>query len=263
MRCQKPVVGIPCANLPGPRKGDVSDLPLVLVHGSSHGAWCWDDVLPLAPKGSIAVDLPHRGGQQGPMRPTLDQYATHVLASAHDAGLERFVVVGHSMAGMLLPLVAHEDPAGVGGCIYVSALVAHPGECAFTTASPRVGPVLRAAAKVSRAKVASPGRLGTRLLCNDLPVATRAGVRDKLCAEPLSVVTERVDTTCLDVPKVPTAYVHLLRDRTVPLRRQRALADRLGEHCQRAEIDAAHDVMLSRPRELAGVLTVLSRALTA
>jgi len=38
---------------------------IVLIHGAHHGAWVWDDVVPLLSLPSLAVDLPGRGGQAG------------------------------------------------------------------------------------------------------------------------------------------------------------------------------------------------------
>ena len=57
----------------------------VLVHGSWHGGWCWDKVVPLLEaKGhkAIALDLPGHGADKTPISEiTVDSYAARVCAA--------------------------------------------------------------------------------------------------------------------------------------------------------------------------------------
>jgi alpha-beta hydrolase superfamily lysophospholipase len=82
----------------------------VLVHGSMHGAWCWDALVPaLRSRGhwAVAPDLPCDDVRAG-----LSEYADAVLASleatvdrevrAHEA----LVLVGHSLGSRTIPVVA-------------------------------------------------------------------------------------------------------------------------------------------------------------
>ena len=77
-----------------------------LVHGAWHGAWCWERLVPiLEAKGlqTVAVDLPCED-------PTAD--ATR-YAEVVDASLPRtddVVLVGHSLGGLTIPLVAARRP---------------------------------------------------------------------------------------------------------------------------------------------------------
>src|SRR5690606_34358860 len=79
---------------------------ILLVHGSCHGAWCWDRVVPaLARHGHAAraIDLPAHGDDRTPAGDaTLDLYAGRILA-AIDAPT---VLVGHSAAGYPITLAA-------------------------------------------------------------------------------------------------------------------------------------------------------------
>jgi pimeloyl-ACP methyl ester carboxylesterase len=79
------------------------DVTFALIHGAWHGGWCWERLAPrLHARGfaSVAVDLPIEDGTA-----TFDTYATVVIdAVASTAG--RVVLVGHSLGGMIMPLVA-------------------------------------------------------------------------------------------------------------------------------------------------------------
>jgi pimeloyl-ACP methyl ester carboxylesterase len=95
-----------------------------LVHGAWHGAACWDmtaAALRAAGHDAIAVDLPIDNPAAG-----LVDYAATVLESLaalpSDADL---VVVGHSLGGLTIPLVAAARP--IRELVFLCALVPMPG----------------------------------------------------------------------------------------------------------------------------------------
>jgi pimeloyl-ACP methyl ester carboxylesterase len=93
-----------------------------LVHGAWHGAWCWARVTPLLERRGhrvVAPDLP----SEDPAA-TFDDYAGVVIRALADAG-DDVVVVGHSLAGNTIPLVAARRP--VRRLVYLCALIASPG----------------------------------------------------------------------------------------------------------------------------------------
>lgn len=98
----------------------VDFLDFVLVHGAYHGSWCWDLVEPeLARRGDrvVTMDLPIEDPTAG-----LLAYRDSILEAAE--GLEAPVVVGHSMAGAIIPLVAESRP--VSRLVFLCAFVPWP-----------------------------------------------------------------------------------------------------------------------------------------
>lgn len=78
----------------------------VLVHGAWHGAWCWDRLTPeLTARGHgvITMDLPIDDAAA-----TFAAFADIVADSCPEH--EDVVLVGHSLAGMVLPLVSARRP---------------------------------------------------------------------------------------------------------------------------------------------------------
>src|SRR5437868_15426566 len=78
-----------------------------LLHGAFHGAWCWDLVRPeLESRGhrTVAMDLPCDDPGAGSAR-----YAEVVAEAIRDEG-DDVIVVGHSLAGLTVPLVAATRP---------------------------------------------------------------------------------------------------------------------------------------------------------
>jgi pimeloyl-ACP methyl ester carboxylesterase len=99
-----------------------------LVHGGQQGAWCFDPlVAELARRNysAIAVDLPIEDPDAG-----LDDYAETVRASL--AGItEPVIVMGHSLGGLVIPLVAELRP--VAGLAFICAALPFPGESLVAT----------------------------------------------------------------------------------------------------------------------------------
>jgi hypothetical protein len=93
----------------------------VRVHGSWHGSWCWSATvraLRAAGHRATAVHLPSdRVGAGGA------EYADTIAAAADPAGS---VVVGHSLAGLSIPLVP--ERANVTVLVYLAAFLPGPGE---------------------------------------------------------------------------------------------------------------------------------------
>lgn len=95
----------------------------VLVHGAWHGAWCWERLVPeLETLGHdvIAMDLP----SDDPAA-TFETYADVVVEAMRDSDASDTVLVGHSLAGFTVPLVAARRP--VRRLVYLCALPAIPG----------------------------------------------------------------------------------------------------------------------------------------
>jgi pimeloyl-ACP methyl ester carboxylesterase len=93
-----------------------------LVHGAWHGAWCWERLKPeLEQHGhaAIAVDLPCDEPEAG-----CAAYADVVLAETAGAG-DDLVLVGHSLGGLTIPLVAAARPARK--LVFLCALLPRPG----------------------------------------------------------------------------------------------------------------------------------------
>jgi hypothetical protein len=92
-----------------------------LIHGAWHGAWCWTNVVAALDElghAAVAVDLPI----DVPAASTANyaQVAAGALASG-----EPPIVVAHSMAGLVAPLVA--DRIRVRGLVYLAAVLRRPG----------------------------------------------------------------------------------------------------------------------------------------
>src|SRR3954454_25062964 len=93
-----------------------------LVHGAWHGGWCWERLAPeLEARGAqvVAPDLPCEDVDAG-----VSVYADVVDKALGEA--DDVVLVGHSLGGLTIPLVAARRP--VRRLVYLCAFVPTPGE---------------------------------------------------------------------------------------------------------------------------------------
>jgi pimeloyl-ACP methyl ester carboxylesterase len=92
-----------------------------LVHGASHGGWCWTRVAPLLEERGhrvVAPDLPCDDPEAG-----LGEYADVVLDAL--GADDDVVLVGHSLGGLVIPVVA--ERRAVRGMIFLCSVPTGPG----------------------------------------------------------------------------------------------------------------------------------------
>src|SRR5262249_11304147 len=115
------------STLPAGASREGSPRHFVLVHGAWHGAWVWYRVRALLEADGHTVtvlDLPSHGIDRTPAKGiTLADYVNAV-----DAAAEPVVLVGHSMAGVVISSVAEARPQKVASLIYLAAYLVPSGK---------------------------------------------------------------------------------------------------------------------------------------
>ena len=93
----------------------------LLIHGSCHGAWCWDDLIPhlqAAGHTARAIDLPSHGQDSTPAETvTLGLYAEAIISAINTP----VILVGHSMAGFPITAAANLAPDKISALVYLCA----------------------------------------------------------------------------------------------------------------------------------------------
>jgi pimeloyl-ACP methyl ester carboxylesterase len=227
----------------------VLSVDFVLVHGAYHGAWCWELAgRELTDRGHqvVAMDLPIDDPAAG-----LLDYRDAVLEAA--ASLEKPIVVGHSMAGAIIPLVAASR--AVSKLVFLCAFVPWPGRSLNQ---------LRASEPVETYRLTTVEfeDLGNRvwamgegtareLFFHDVPDELAAWAHNLLRPQAYAVFEEASPLRAW--PEVASAYIVCAQDRALDPEWSRATArDRLGVTA--IELSGGHSPFLGRPAELASAL---------
>jgi pimeloyl-ACP methyl ester carboxylesterase len=214
---------------------------LVLVHGGAHAGDCWElTVAELARQAPelrvLAVDLPGRGGRPADLSSvTIADFVNSVVADIADVELGDVVVVGHSMAGLVVPGVAAKLGAQrVRELIFLAAFVPPQGSSVVHTLRGPLAPLARSARWLPKT-FEMPSAAARFAFCNGMTRDQRRLVVSRLCRESPNVIFEPVDRS--DLPEdVPRTWIMTLQDR-------RLLC-----------LDSCHAAMVSDPGRLASIL---------
>jgi pimeloyl-ACP methyl ester carboxylesterase len=228
-------------------------MDVALVHGSYHGAWCWDLLRPeLERLGHrvITMDLPISDPALGAA-----EYA-RTVEDALESGSEP-VLVGHSMAGLVLPLVAANRP--IRRLIFLAAFLPSPGQSVNDQrgAEPidgRVPPTNSEWIDVGEGVWMVGPKTATELFFPDATPAVARWATQRLRPQSYRVLTETTPLTAW--PDVECRSIVCRDDRAInPAWVRSAARARLG--VEAVEISGGHSPFLTRPVELALALDQL------
>jgi Alpha/beta hydrolase family len=181
-----------------------------LVHGAYHGSWCWDQLrAALENRGHrvLTVDLPTENPHAG-----ANEYTNAAIEGFADAD-DGLVVVGHSLAGLTIPLIATRRP--VSRLVYLCAMLPRPGrtqEDVIAAESDMFGPPLTESAAFTDDRGATrwyPDAAAGAFF-SDCPPELAAWAAAKLRGQ-FWRITQEV-TPLQSHPAVPTAAVIGLQD---------------------------------------------------
>jgi pimeloyl-ACP methyl ester carboxylesterase len=227
---------------------------IAFVHGGKHDGRCWrptmDVIAARAPElPMVAVDLPGRGGTTGDM--SLAGCVASAVEQINKTGLESLLLVGHSLAGVTVPLIAAELGADrVVRIVAISCCVPPQGKTTADTVSLLTQGVARLLERVS-----FPRPLARWLFCNGMTAEQRAlSMRLLVPDAPDTPGLTRVPADRSTLPaSIPRTWVLTTRDRVVPPRVQRRFAANLGVS-ETVPIDTGHNAMIADPHGLADIL---------
>jgi pimeloyl-ACP methyl ester carboxylesterase len=226
---------------------------IVLVHGGTFAASCWDLVLPHLRTPALAVDLPGRGSRPADLTTvTLDDFTAAVASDIDATGWDRTLLVGHSMAGITLPPVVGLREDVLAGVVFVACTVpAHGQSCAEAMALEVTDD---AAVRLEEPADEMTGEdRARRSFGNDLDDEQYAWMTDRMLGgEAFGVVAEPCDLSGL-TDAVPRFWVRLGLDAIVVPAMQDAGIGNIGG-AEVIDLDAGHMAMVGRPVELAGIL---------
>jgi pimeloyl-ACP methyl ester carboxylesterase len=290
----------------GPRATSLADHGkiFVLVHGGGHGAWAFERLTPLLVQEGhhvVARDLPGHGttariptayttrplnAQDFATEPSpvanvsLTDYRTQVVATvsrlAERMPDREIILLGHSMAGLILNTVGEAIPDLVSRLVYLSAWMTADGT-AFTDYMPAPEFATGLIPSVLLADPAAAGALRMDFRSSDPDY--RARVKAAFAADvedhdwdaishlltpdtPFSPLAERVTVTPERWGRIPRTYICCTADQALPLPAQRrfiAEADNWspGNPTDVRSLPTSHSPFASSPGQLAEILLQL------
>lgn len=231
---------------------------VLLIHGSCHGAWCWEEVLPLlAARGhsARAIDLPGHGENRTPVNAvTLDAYAQTIAAAC---GTDT-VLVGHSMGGYAIAAAACLVPEKIRRLIYLCAYVPQDGaslaQMRMMAPTQPLMPAVRM--RPDGISFTIDPAMAPDIFYHDCPadVVQRAGAR--LCVQATAPTGVPFQGTP-EMRALPRHYIRCMDDKTIPPAFQVTMTEGWPEGTVQ-EMTCGHSPFYADPQ---GLVACLDRAI--
>jgi pimeloyl-ACP methyl ester carboxylesterase len=234
----------------------------LLLHGASHAAWCWHPtVAELERRGhqALAVDLPIDDPEAG-----AERYAEVAAAAARARFDGPVVVVGHSLSGIVIPLLPELlqvdelvflcSPLPIPGVSMIEQWEREPDMLvpAPTDVPQPAPPPGDASEDPAEQGLAQLRARAIPLFYADCPAELATTAAQHLRHQEMTPMTEPSPVAAWP-PQVPYRYILTRDDRAMsPDWSRRAVPSRLG--VVPIELDGSHSPFLSRPTELVDVL---------
>lgn len=245
---------------------------LVFLHGAGHGSWCWEPLLhelrtdPQLFARIVTLDVPGAGVKRhrDPDSATITSIASELNQELRAANISDAVFVGHSLAGVLLPVMATQDPSLFSHLIFLHSIAPQEGLTVYEQTGtslhgedPEWMGTLIDIGSIPASEL--DATLFPHLFAPDLTRGQQVWLREhmQLDRTPRALLENPVSRCGYDPNRFCTAYVLAERDPVVPPDWQRRFAQRLG--CERIiAIDTPHESFVSHPKVLAEVLRSLA-----
>lgn len=241
---------------------DASRFPTyVLVHGAWADESAWGFVRgQLAQKANVVVvNLKGHGIDLAqPSGVTLSDYVTQVTDMINRQP-GKVILIGHSMAGMIISAVAEKIPARIEKLVYVSAYLPANGEDLLSLSSTDKQSLVGGALEFNTEKTAASIRKDVIVpaVCADCPDFMKEALVKYHKPEPTAPLGEKVTLTKSGFGSVPKFYIATRNDRAVGYELQQAMIRKNGTIKKVVELPTSHLPFVVQPAEFLNALNSL------
>lgn len=233
----------------------------VLVHGTSHGGWCWKFVSSILREQGHQVFTPTLTGcgeRSHLLEPGigLDMHITDIANVLEWEELEEVVLVGHSYGGLVISGVADRAKERLRHLVYLDAIIPRNGD-SLLTARRDPGPDKLAASEEQLRRIAPDGNYiagfsAERFGIPPKPAGNAAWVNRRLTPHPLKSWLDPVKFENGGEAGLPCTFIHCTEP-AMPGGGLSAHAKYAQEHPDWRYVDlkAGHDAMVTAPRACA------------
>lgn len=236
---------------------------IVLVHGAWSDATAWQAVVPLLKAQGhevIAVNLPGHGSDTTPFAGiSLQTYVDVVKNAIGDR--KNVILVGHSMAGIVISQVAEEIPGQIKELVYLAAYLPQNGESLLSLAKQdadsHVGKYLQIDQATGSANIAKDGVID--VFAADASAQIGEYIANNIKPEPLAPLATPVTLTDANFGSVKKVYIHTINDHAVSFTLQKTMVKTNGHISKEYSLPSSHTPFISMPDKLAAIILEVSK----
>lgn len=227
---------------------------IVLVHGAWHGAWCWQKLSPILEEQGhkiLTPDLPGHGADDlAPHQVSLKSYCDRICEVIHEQS-EPVILIGHSMAGMVISQVAEQCSQCIQELGYICAFLPADGASLSAMIEHAPGGLPRSLMIVEEEKghIRLLADEGAEFFYGQCTEQDRLSAVGRLCLQPAQPFNDIVCLTGEHFGSMPKTYFVCEADRVIPSNLQEFMAIQAQAEIRRLPSD--HSPFLSMPDVLA------------
>jgi len=227
----------------------------VLIHGTWHGGWARQEVMGCLSGRNHRAHAPTLAGHgPGATRSgiTHRDCVASVVTYIQNRRLSDVILVGHSFGGTVVQKVVEEIPHEISRIVFLDALVLADNQCVFDNLPAQyVALFNNLAAKSSDNSMFIPWEIWRDNFMQDAPESAARSIWEQLSPEPNQVNLDRLDLKRFYSLAVPKSFIYCRQDQALPPDCfHPRMSSRLGAF-KLLEMDGSHEVMFTRPAELA------------
>lgn len=224
----------------------------LLIHGTWHGGWCWERLVPILKErghevwAPTLIGLAERSKEASP-RVGLTTHVDQIVKFIQDEKIDDITLVGHSYGGLIMVGTAERVPENISHLVYLDALVPDDGQSAFDL-MPGAEDGFVYAMRGARSEFLVPP-----MQPEELGVTQKADVEwmtKMMTPMPIFTHREKVAAPERKAFKIPSTYINCLQfglgSGFIPLARSKGW--------RIFEVNSGHDVMVTDPKKLADLL---------
>lgn len=180
---------------------------------------------------------------------TLKSAMRDILGQIQKLDADQYVIVAHSLSGVVGVELAKALGDKLGGLIAVSATIPAPGKAFVNTLPFPQNIVMPILLRIVGTK--PPASVIRKSLCSDLSEQQAADVINAFTPEPRSLYTNKTSTD--ELPASRYLYIRTMNDKEVAVQLQTSMAKRLP-NAKIIDVSGGHMAMISHPDELATII---------
>lgn len=240
---------------------------IVLVHGASHGGWCWEVVAPMLRDMGYKVetpDLPGLGDDQTPLEGiTIQCYIDRVVETVKAIN-EPVLLLGHSMGCSVVAGAAEVVPDRIGKLVFLAGPMPKDGESTFSGRDllaqfkgPSAIDAMKPHPTIPNA-VDFDSSMADKIFYNTCPPEIIPKLVARLRPQPVAPMAAPLHLTDARYGKVRKVYIVCEADHTFPAGAQHWQCDRMPE-AKKYTLPTDHSPFYSDPKGLVAIIDAEAR----